>query len=38
MIKNSEALGLSRNEYIIGYKEKNKTIFPTNGSYCKRIY
>ena len=37
MIKNSEAFDSARNEYIEGYEEKNKIIFPTLALVAKEF-
>ena len=37
MIKNSEAFDSVRNEYIEGYEEKNKLIFPTLALVAKEF-
>ena len=37
MIKNSEAFDSARNEYIEGYEEKNKLIFPTLALVAKEF-
>ena len=37
MIKNSEAFDSARNEYIEGYEEKNKIIFPTLAFVAKEF-
>ena len=37
MIKNSEAFDSARNEYIEGYEEKNKLIFPTLAFVAKEF-